>query len=482
VSRIPSPTLPTEVLQEIFSLATHLKDDLVSPYWQFERPYAPWVISSQTRRNIPLVCRQWHLVGLEYLYEHIVLFTPSQLFKLLNVFNIPHHNAELHEKYIRWIRGLELIILRHDLNEENEFTLGACDLIYKLSRGRLRVFGFEDGQYYWRNSRNTLEIMRAGIIVSQKSSEALFFPLRDRNSHLVEDGASISELDNRAGDAGTSTEESIGFSKLETLSLIRGGWYDAARSEEDLSFFASHIRSIRTIYLNWTQWTQEPAYLNLLRTAVHLETIHVINGKGHFPEMELDRFLEAVPRLRRLIVTLIYSHHNLSRPLMDNAVVHTRLEEITLIMNSAWGYKNIYVLLPIFSKIQNGHLPGLTRVVVCGPYPNGCLDIGTHDVYYERCWKFAIKTCEEHEVDLVDEEGNAIHLWSRWRGVRFERAKDATDSDTASSEDGEWWEMSASEYNESVLTNEDLTSEESGNSTYRYVSQPDLDYDSRSVR
>lgn len=116
---------------------------MTSPYWELERPYELWVISSQTRRSIPPVCQQWFLVGLEFLYKHIVIGAPSQLFKVLNVFQEPEHGAHLHAKYVGWVRGVEFIILRNGVHFEIEFTLGACDLYTRYLVG---AYGYLDSR------------------------------------------------------------------------------------------------------------------------------------------------------------------------------------------------------------------------------------------------------------------------------------------------------------------------------------------------
>jgi hypothetical protein len=81
-------------------------------------------------------------------------------------------------------------------------------------------------------------------------------------------------------------------------------------------------------------------------------------------------------------------------------------------------------------------------------------------------------------VDLVDDEGNAIHLWSARHGIRVEYGEEDTESDVSSSEDGEWWELSSSGFSASSVASDDVISNDSEDSPYHYVSQPDLDYDS----
>jgi hypothetical protein len=480
VSRRPSLILPDEILHEIFSFATHVEGELVSPHWRVDDPYPPWVISSQTRRNIPLVCRQWHDVGLEYLYQHIVIFTQWQLTDLLYILDYFYRDSELRAKRLGWIRGLEFILPRDDI----ESTKRICGLIWRLPPGRLRLFGFEDAVCHSEKSWKLMEIVADALHKAQGSLEVLHLPC----IRAEEDKGGSIYYASKSGDFSLSATGFTGFSKLRTLSLTSGRWepcYGVRRSDQDrelLSFLTHNPHSISTIYLNWMCGAQlSRKYLDFLRSALHLQTVHIITDRRTLLVEDFDGFLEAVPHIRRLVITPSETGSDRGREPPPDVVSHGSLEEIVLVMNLSSGYKSISLIYPIFSKIQSGHLPKLKQVIVRGPYPEGCIDGRlVLSQKHSQHWKDAIQTCAEHEVDLVDEEGNAIHLWSDRHGIRIESEEEDTEgeSEVSSSEEGEWWELSGSGFSGSSVESDDAISNDSEDSPYRYVSQPDLDYES----
>ncbi|KAG8815371.1 hypothetical protein FRC19_001081 [Serendipita sp. 401] len=105
--RYPIQNLPNELWREIFRLATYID----GPAFSIENggdSCREWTLSSATRRSIPLICRHWHTVGLEFLYERIVIQDPDQLRLLCDTLD----SLESHRLYhtLRWIQGVELAI------------------------------------------------------------------------------------------------------------------------------------------------------------------------------------------------------------------------------------------------------------------------------------------------------------------------------------------------------------------------------------
>ena len=480
VSRQSPPALPDEILHEIFSIATHVEGHLVSPHWRVEDPYIPWVISLETRRSIPLVCRQWHAVGLEYLYQHIVIFNLPQLEILSRVIDYTWKDPEMRAERLGWIRGLEFVALRVEIGENN-FTSFACTLIRNLPQRRLRVFGFEDGACCAGTSTNT-KIVAEALAAAAGSLEILHMPCtiasKDTDSSIYDALYSIFYLDAR---------DHTGLSKLHTISFTSGRWESCHGSWRNsnqrvmISFLAHNIPSIRTVYLNWLREEEvSGVHLPFLRAALQLQTIHLIVGGTPLLQQDLDDFLDAVPQLQRLVITP-HGGFNYARELTRDVVTHKSLEEIVLILDLSSGPKSILFATPIVSKLRSGHLPELKRVIVHGAFLEGCVDLrGVLAKRHADCWKDAIETCAKQKVDLVDQHGNPIHIWSMRHGIKFVSGETDSESENPSSEGG-WWENSnSSGFMGYESGDDDTISNDSEDSPYRYVSQPDLDYDSDS--
>lgn len=521
VSKPHCPVLPNELLQDIFSFATHVEGNLVSPHWRIEDPYIPWVISSQARRSIPLVCRQWYNAGLQYLYEHIVIFNRDQVYYLFD---------NLSQEQLNWIRGLEFILLRDQISIEHELAAKARMLIRRLPQGRLRVFGFEHGQC--STDRNAMEIVTDGIEASEGSLESLHMPClrehteapppsppprtqpkpRPRPDKPPADKPVVhvplhppvqaaeeeiphdtqTDLDFEIPeDIGYDSESEpppsepagfTGFSKLQTLSLTSGRWEPCGGSQratqDMISVLADTVHSIHTVYLNWLRGSHAGNYIVFLSTALNLHTIHVIIGRTPLLIEDLDVFLQAVPQVRRLVITPSDKSGGHIKLLARDDISHQSLEEIVLKMQQSFAYKTILILNPIFCKIKSGHLSKLRRVVVRGPYPEGCIDDQIIlPARYAECWDAAITACAEQEVDFVNEDGDAIHLWNDRHRIAFEE----TDTDSDDSIGSRWWETGPLGNDKSSIADEDdAISNDSDDSPYRYVTIPDLDYDTDS--
>jgi hypothetical protein len=290
-----------------------------------------------------------------------------------------------------------------------------------------------------------------------------------------------------SGDFDLSTANFRGLSELRTISLTSGRWEVCDGSHrKDLDpdivrFLTRNPHSIHTVYLNW-RCQPGYKYLEFFLSALHLQTIHILIGPTKLIAEDLDSFLEAVPKLRRLIITPSKMGSENRRELSRDVVSHESLEEITLVMNLPSSYKTIFVANPIFSKIKTGHLPKLERVIVHGTYPEGCIDSGlVLSLRHKQCWKDAIMACAEQEVGLVNEQGNPIHLWGERHAISILSEDEDTGSEVSSDEEGERWELSSSGFRGSLVASDDVISDDSEDSPYRYISQPDLDYDSSSV-
>jgi hypothetical protein len=135
--RRPSPSLPTELLRMIFQLATSF--DGLGFDWLDPPKTAPWSRSSTTRRSIPLVCRHWYKIGIEFLYEHVVLFHISQIQALQQVL-ISKAVQPLQQDRIKFIRNIELIPFIYLSAQSETFAAAAQDVLTLVPPQQLELF------------------------------------------------------------------------------------------------------------------------------------------------------------------------------------------------------------------------------------------------------------------------------------------------------------------------------------------------------
>lgn len=94
------------------------------------------------RRGIPLVCRQWNVIGSEFLFEHIVLRRTSQALALCSTLNTLDTIDQ--GRTLGHIRGIE-IDMREEVDDGAVFGEATVLLLRKLPYGQLRKFGVDCG-------------------------------------------------------------------------------------------------------------------------------------------------------------------------------------------------------------------------------------------------------------------------------------------------------------------------------------------------
>ncbi|KAG6825112.1 hypothetical protein H0H92_004669 [Tricholoma furcatifolium] len=96
-----SPTLPPELLIMIFN-RTVTPDFLLQDSSLSSRLDDPWYRSQKTKLSISMVCKSWHAVGIEFLYEDIVFQHLTQLPAFLRTL------VTAHEKYQHLIKRITI--------------------------------------------------------------------------------------------------------------------------------------------------------------------------------------------------------------------------------------------------------------------------------------------------------------------------------------------------------------------------------------
>lgn len=290
------------------------------------------------------------------------------------------------------------------------------------------------------------------------------------------------------------------FPRLHTLSTTIGRWdvwMTGRHQEHPLRVLRGHTPTLRSLSFDWSP--ENDGIVSFLCANPQLERICVGDGvRSHFLAHHLDLFLQSVPRLKHLTIntsdrTLLASVTN------PNHVSHSALEEIVILMNYAVSYKMINSLSAIFEKVKNGKLPGLRRIILYGPFFEGCLDGALiFPAQHLSLWKGAIEACASQGVEFVNTQEDPIHLWNTRHAISSEvqhstnmseesfqsdaqeisevsSNQEVTSDEESTTEESQWYEEEMSDYNPRT-SDEDIISNDSEDTPYRYVSQPDLAY------
>ena len=345
------------------------------------------------------------MIGLEFLYEHLALGKVSQTTRLLGV--LDNLNPSVHEQRLNWVRGLEFTIHDNDadgFSPSEEITLR---LVLKLrSRGKLRRFGIDCGKCCGTRS-HIVSSMIVKLITKRDRLEVFHLPY-------------VGSVD-----FDFLWVLSTVLPGVRTLSLA-GTTYTTlgAPTLDERAFIALEpaAGSIRTLLVNCipfrSQYTE--AFLVFLMCATLLETIHIIaTTNTSILKYHLDRFLQAVPRLKRLEITpKSGTNRSIFVASVDHSTtfVHHWLEEIVLHFERCGrdSHSFVHILQPLITKIRLGQLPFLRKIVIYGDFPQGCLDgyqiLAAEDVDQ---WADMIECCEDQGVAVVNQEGYDIHLLRR---------------------------------------------------------------------
>jgi len=254
-------------------------DDLVSPFWNGYDAYLPWKVSSRTRRSIPLVCRQWHRAGLEYLYKHIVLSRPPQIKALKTALQCFSEDPERCERKW-WIRGIEFVMWSLEVSRVREVSEMALQLIDLIPEGRITAFGLEDGECDRHQAMKLIEkVVAAGLEKSRGCLETLHVPCIREETGSTGMLAVVSE----SSAVVDKTSNYTGFSCLRNLSLTSGWWeYCGGVQRLDhriIRFLTRNPHSLRSLSINLENTKERTGkLLEFLAACTRLESITVIVG------------------------------------------------------------------------------------------------------------------------------------------------------------------------------------------------------------
>ena len=264
----------------------------------------------------------------------------------------------------------------------------------------------------------------------------------------------------------------MNFSKLQTLSM--GGrekpCFEWCYGQMN-SMFRLNVATIRTLYLAWTttSWLSLDGWYEDPLIAINLTKIHLVGAQIL---KNMDKFLIAAPQLRQLVINAEPSPLKSPMALEENHISHEMLQEFVLIISRAAAYTAIFDVYPLFLKLETGHLPGLKKVILRGPYPGVRLGYTGISTGIElQAWKDAAKICTDRGVNIRDEQDTCLYIWH----ARFATTS-SEDSETDTLEESRSQEMNSSEFETSSIGDEAI-SDDSQDGPYRYISRRDVDYD-----
>ncbi|KAG8855961.1 hypothetical protein FRC20_000641 [Serendipita sp. 405] len=481
--RYPIQNLPNELWREIFRLATYID----GPAFSIENggdSCREWTLSSTTRRSIPLICRHWHTVGLEFLYERIVIQDPDQLRLLCDTLD----SLESHRLYhtLRWIQGVELAI-GPILGDTTLFLYRIHEFfLTRLPQDQITLLGIEllnleayRGHSLESTFYKSVEPMVSNILRRHSCIQTLHFPaMMPRVSLEVVVG-------------GREHGGTIQLPHLQNLSLLDGRWVERAHTSLLLPSFR-HLRplfsTLRSVSLEWTRSERMAAeWLDLLEGAPFLERVSIgANGLRTFMKYHFLSFLHAVPGLKQLTTSAGDTEAVMAlNPPSEESLVHACLEVVMIQMQYANSAMKIGLFTPLFSKLRMGHFPSLSRIVVQSRlFRGGCLDEGLIlPKPFADQWSQAIELCDELGVELINQEGNPLYLWHNRHDIKLEFQKpirisgpegDEGDNGNTMQVDEEEGELSSDESIESEDTGLRI-SDDSEDEAYHYTFQPDLE-------
>lgn len=444
-----------------------------------------WSKSLSTRRSIPLVCRQWHDVGLRFLYEHIVLHEASQVYQLVTLLQYLHSKGQ---ERLDWIRGVELVAGPMTAEQAYDFWTYTLSLLEILSRDKLRFLAIDPLEYpNARTRRKAAYAIRHALCHFDTSLEVFHFSISHESLRFSD------IMDTRAPEQ----EGMPHFPNLHTLSTTKARWHLPDPSMEQIiapfRMLRGQVPQLRTISF---EWAQPPAEIfQFLRAVPQLESAYIGSKySNHLIALEFDKFLNLTPCLKHLTIRIQHGSH--IRRHLPPSICHPNIEEIVFLMNFPTSYKSIAQLETVFEKIKREQLTGLRRVVLYGPFHQGCVDaavvLPSHVI---TSWHSAIEICAKHDVQLINSRGYPMHIWATRHGIKvngigLSRRREAPEQEdeteqgseneseaesTGQSEDEEeWYETDNESYFNGSSTEEEI-SNDSEDASYRYVHQADVD-------
>lgn len=465
-SRGPPIPLPNEILRHIFLLATDI-DGLAFAHWH-EDTERDWELSSRTRCTIPLVCRQWNVIGIEFLFRHVVLRRESQAQALsltLDTLDISNQN-----RLLAYIDGMELV-MREEADWSQVFRRLAGKLITKLPKGQLRKFGIDCGGCGGMRTVLITHIIMDALKSSGRRLDILHIPCLTKS--LPHD---ISEMANM-----WKPISSVDF-QLHTLSTMSGYWHQCTGVfgiQHERMFppvLGRKFGSVKTLYFThaFFRGNNDKGFLNFFDNTPNTEVLHfpIVSELGE--ATVLPDILEKLPRLRHLF--LIYQIWYDSTTFWSMEGSHSSLEEVGMISTAGWSSGGTTsFIVGLADHIKSSKYPKLKRITMHGRIPDGCLDPGSLIPHsHVQKWVQSIDYFAEVGIALVNQEGQPIHLWRQRHAIKW-REESVSNSSGSESEGDQWYETSDEDRETPYVSSKSGSiSNDSDDEPYRYVHQRDL--------
>lgn len=299
--------------------------------------------------------------------------------------------------------------------------------------------------------------------------------------------------------------QTVKFPKLHTLFFSTESRRGADESTSDiLSCLDNNLHQLQSMALAWPrERSTVDSCLDLLRHARNITHLYI--STCTFSDLlcrDFEGLLTALPNLSRLTFLLLFVTDPHHRWESTTGILHSKLETVTILLESPVGYEAIHMWQPLLAKIRQGELPRLNAIIVKGPYLSGCLDSSWTLAHNIRAkWSDAIKLCDERGIQLVTPQNDAIHLWDERHGIdeegviwrrkhRKERSQDeenrnestpkgpdedskSEDLMTDTSDDSQWYRYET-DSNPFSTPGTSRVDDNSDDEPYRYVAQPDI--------
>jgi hypothetical protein len=489
-NRSPLPTLPSEILQVVFGYATEFAGLVYYP-WKYYRSPNEWEISSITRRSIPLVCRQWHANGLQFLYHHIKLETYSQAQKLRHT--LDSISQEERVARLSWIRGLELLLGPSPAHLIDSYWELASELILDIPVGNLKTFSIEslhesdfskcvDALHRVREHVEVLQLGYSEYCINFTDLLRLFSP----NETVME-------------------QATVNFPKLRTLFFNTEKRRAPEVSTSDiLSLLKNNLHQLQSVALSWPrEISSVQRCLGLLARARHITTLYISSSTfGDLLYRDFEELLTALPNLKHLTFGILFLPDSRLPQEFMPGILHSKLEIITISLEAPATYETIRVWGPLLAKIRQDELPHLSTIFIKGPYLSGCIDSSwTVARHLRERWSAAIKLCDEKGVRLLTLENEPIYLWNERHAIdkklafrrrkRRQRSQDEKSRDedqaegheddsesedliTDTSDDSQWYRLETDDGSFNSDSNNEID-DDSEDEPYRYVAQADIE-------
>jgi hypothetical protein len=431
-----------------------------------------------------LVCREWHANGLQFLYQHISLTNFEQIKALHRT--LDSLTRKNRAQRLSWIQGLELLSGPTPEHQIRDYWLLGGDLILEIPPGNLKFFAIES--FYTKAPSLNSKVLKR---------------LRE----------SVEVLQLRCDHWSRNFEWKFLEKLLSTVDPQIEGWaifphlrhFRYAGDSSTLALLRDSIQSLQSVATSWPPYDL-PAQksLNLLSMAKTLTNVFITTSE---PALlfcrDFEALLTTLASLKHLTVSTSTHHRREEPATFAQGIVHTALEDVTILLEYMFNYKVIHNLDPLFTKIKSRELPNLAKIVIGGPYIQGCLDSGlVFGPPYRKKWSQAIKVCERRRIKLVTPDNDLIHLWEERHGIKkeghtgdaghenersnptsiheedadIENDEESEDDSINTSDDSRWYRLDEDNgATPRTSSNPSSIWGDSEDGPYRYMAQPDIE-------